>query len=406
MRYVDGLLEDASDTCERLRAVQVSGASAKRHGSSLVRRRRRRRTHTKEVWRVAGAMCCCVASLVHIAHGALPCHGVVCDAASPTEPGACFATGGNRNNVSSMDGIYVKPRAKPARLYDENCPFMARSREGVKGARYTCIHKAIETQLGHAWKPNGCTLAPIDGAVFARALGDRALWMIGDSLMWQNAIAMQCLLWRAGAVVGVRKPLQKLGAAKPDKPTPYMDCAHLKAPSKGRVCHVMTGETIDWIPNGRNMVRFLETYVSPNDIVFTNYGVWANSPAKLNAALKTIGMWYRSTKSKPTLIWRESSAQHFATRDGNYASNAKKKPCRMQSRALMVKGNWRNDVANEAMRELSVPVLPIWASTAFALLHRKKRNMNTADCTHFCNPGVPDVWAVMLYNHVVARHHD
>ena len=349
---------------------------------------------------VAAVVLLCVAVTGHAA--LLPCHGLVCEAANPTDEGACFAGGLNRTR-GTLDGTYVKPKVRPSRLYDENCPFMARSREGVKGARYTCIHRAIETQLAKAWKPSGCTLAPIDGAVFREALGDRTLWMIGDSLMWQNAISVQCLLWRAGALTGKRFPTRRVGAAKPDKLTPYQSCALVQG-SKGRICHLMTSATVDWT-SGRNIARFLSAYVAPSDILYTNYGVWANSPPKLNAALRTFRQWLSSLEpsKRPSVMWRETSAQHFASKDGNYGSSGRKKPCTMPARDAMVRGNWRNQVANTAMAELKVPVLPIWSTTAFALLHRKKQGMQSSDCTHFCNPGVPDIWAVMLHNWLAAQ---
>lgn len=56
--------------------------------------------------------------------------------------------------------------------------------------------------------------------------------------------------------------------------------------------------------------------------------------------------------------------------------------------------------ANPVLRTQGVPVLPVWASTSMAW----DAHVGHGDCTHFCQPGIPDLWARSLFE-ILAKGH-
>jgi hypothetical protein len=114
---------------------------------------------------------------------------------------------------------------------------------------------------------------------------------------------------------------------------------------------------------------------------------------------------------RPYLLWRELTAQHFPgpagffsrVRDGvlhrganpyrPYRPYANSSRCyESHSAATMRDGNGWNMHANALLAAAGVPILRAWLPSSMA----SGAHIGYGDCTHFCLPGVPDVWAMLL----------
>eukprot|EP01062_Namystynia_karyoxenos_P051603 TRINITY_DN40613_c0_g1_i1.p1 TRINITY_DN40613_c0_g1~~TRINITY_DN40613_c0_g1_i1.p1 ORF type:complete len:705 (+),score=148.46 TRINITY_DN40613_c0_g1_i1:92-2116(+) len=60
--------------------------------------------------------------------------------------------------------------------------------------------------------------------------------------------------------------------------------------------------------------------------------------------------------------------------------------------------NWRNEAANAALRRAGIPILHLWNLTTQAPLHAVMSKLTRSDCSHFCQPGIPEVWADLLFS--------
>ena len=54
--------------------------------------------------------------------------------------------------------------------------------------------------------------------------------------------------------------------------------------------------------------------------------------------------------------------------------------------------NGWNRVANTLLEAHRIPILRAWLSTSMA----SDAHVGLGDCTHWCLPGVPDLWAIQL----------
>ena len=57
-----------------------------------------------------------------------------------------------------------------------------------------------------------------------------------------------------------------------------------------------------------------------------------------------------------------------------------------------------NRAANPRLAAAGVTILPVWSSTALAW----DAHIDAGDCTHYCQPGIPGIWASLLIQ-AVAR---
>jgi len=105
-----------------------------------------------------------------------------------------------------------------------------------------------------------------------------------------------------------------------------------------------------------------------------------------------------------SLLWREATAQHFSALGGHYDDAKEGLEFRLTNRRTLNRtclphsasemeahAHW-NRAANGVLHAAGVPILRVWHSTATAW----DAHVDFGDCTHFCQPGVPDRWAKAL----------
>ena len=164
-----------------------------------------------------------------------------------------------------------------------------------------------------------------------------------------------------------------------------------------------------------------EEGLTRDDVVFVNTGVWFSFGAEreLENAMRGLVDFVRAAPpgSIPQVVWLEASAQHWNTPGGVYnvshdydAAKARadmplasgglpaKSACGRWPREAMARADFRNDLPTRLMKEAGVPVLPIWELTADAA---DAMPYELPDCSHFCQPGVPDAIAQVAMNYLL-----
>jgi hypothetical protein len=129
---------------------------------------------------------------------------------------------------------------------------------------------------------------------------------------------------------------------------------------------------------------------------------------ELRSAREKEGRW-------PSVIWAESTPQHFANgsftwsilqddEDEDAESEKTKIQCHPYASLaeFLSKGNWRNDVAQAIISPLSIPTLH-WSralhhlDTCHPFRLNKKRGTWGNDCTHFCEPSAKTMLAMQVF---------
>jgi hypothetical protein len=101
------------------------------------------------------------------------------------------------------------------------------------------------------------------------------------------------------------------------------------------------------------------------------------------------------TPERPHFVWREYVSRHYATEDGEYDSNHKGRICgwaitnqTINARYVSTSGKdrqWQNQVADEYLNPLGVPILPLWRAS---FLVGPQAHPGNGDCTHYVTPDI------------------
>mmetsp|Transcript_12261 Transcript_12261/g.25749 ORF Transcript_12261/g.25749 Transcript_12261/m.25749 type:complete len:260 (-) Transcript_12261:389-1168(-) len=242
----------------------------------------------------------------------------------------------------------------------------------------------------------------------------RTLVFFGDSLMKEMADAHMCLLQKYDNSPDFVAPTKVKKAASL--------CAKFLNKADGcevRVCHVRSPASSKTLFLGK-----LGVFFKASTLLVMNIGVHVHSPSQYARILEYFSLkWKSRARSKhelPQLVWAESQAQHFPNVGGEYSlrayRRAQREGCKLFNYVAFNETsihviNWRNRMANKAMQALGVPILPLWELTVSASpwehvgMHKHACKdpasvLNPScfgDCTHHCQPGLPDVSCTLLY---------
>lgn len=161
------------------------------------------------------------------------------------------------------------------------------------------------------------------------------------------------------------------------------------------------------------------------DLVVVNTGAWYSFGAErdLDAQARMMADLVRSRSPQidsggaagaggspmalPHMVWLDSSAQHWNTPGGIYnvsnsysksadmPLNAEGAACGAWPREVMERTDFRNRNVPSIILQAGIPVLPIWEMTADAA---DAMPYELPDCSHFCQPGVPDAIGQAVMN--------
>ena len=294
--------------------------------------------------------------------------------------------------------------------YGHQCPFYTNS-------KFNCANAQLHHPGRERWGfdlGGGCNVRAQVHA-YVNAMHNRTLWLLGDSLMFQLGTAIACRL-RA----------EKLPASPL---LPYSHCYLRAGGRRSRVCH---GQLVYYASHSRpsrsnstcdmdeNLRSVLGTPTEPglateNDTVVLNIGVHfvpsylEEGVKKLSQLVQCVAELHASAtrnSSLPSLLWRETPAQHFPNSNGVWFGGYVKAlakawpraadPQRPCNSSLDAADERRANILNRKFEPLlrrvrdSLPVVRLWAATAMRGDDHLGIWRNSAsggyDCTHKCEP--------------------
>ena len=262
----------------------------------------------------------------------------------PLKP-PCFL----KNSTFSRDIFVGEWNVMPANTYVPKCL-------ETEGTERSCTKKKNkELVASRMYEPFDCLLPDFDANKFVNdALRYRPLYFVGDSVIMQQKTRLECELKEHNV-------------------------------SKYEIRSIRVSHLEHFRRNIRRIRR-----IPDNAIVLINIGLHYNQPKKYAEFLSEFeNFCLKEPCTKGTLIWQETSAQHFpGSNNGLFVKRGKcSSGCAQLDREKLVNIDFRNKMANEVMLRNNVQILPVWELTQAAHTMHVQDNSKSGmcDCTHFCN---------------------
>eukprot|EP00884_Botryococcus_braunii_P019889 jgi/Botrbrau1/6584/Bobra.0189s0011.1 len=259
------------------------------------------------------------------------------------------------------------------------------------------------------------TMTPCD--LFSLIRG-RTLWLIGDSMNTAFATAMSMLLQR---ISDGQHPARRSQCGEPS-PSAWAEIGNdtfcFWLDDSTRFCHILawTGDVLveRVLPNLPGLGAL------HSDIMVVNFGLHHSDSAHYQHFLNLFGQHFSNHWAQlPYMIWRETSPEHFQTYTGEQDCpdcKPPKKPFVCQAvegvmlnvrnelevsdprKEVVARGNWRNERARGVMRQLAIPIMPIWNhSLPLWQFHTHAPENDMTGCVHSCRPSIFEMWLYLLY---------
>mmetsp|Transcript_20834 Transcript_20834/g.34365 ORF Transcript_20834/g.34365 Transcript_20834/m.34365 type:complete len:334 (+) Transcript_20834:108-1109(+) len=230
-------------------------------------------------------------------------------------------------------------------------------------------------------------------------LQNHTLIFLGDSITTQHYLATVCRLRAFAPLIAATVPIFPIIFRATE--SIWLNCVRFSPPLHHAVCLIQglslsppLGPTLASGP-GKGLARVLRAATNgTRALVVANIGLHIHAMGQLAAVVRsTLAAFQRLPSNiKPTVIWRETSAQHFKTRNGLYASNVSLAPTCLPTATPT---DFYNNVTNAVVASFGVPILPIWAPSVSRWHDHPDGGR---DCTHWCmGTGLVDSWVDLLY---------
>eukprot|EP00667_Euglena_gracilis_P012418 EG_transcript_12748 len=270
---------------------------------------------------------------------------------------------------------------------------------------YSCYwHNASRgSAVEHRPIPTAHRAFPV--AAFEELLRCRDVIFVGDSITRQFWQTLACMLRRPDtqySYTGDQRSDTKLCPFGTEHCRITGGCATFP-PLRVRVCFF-----------GDHMLqRRLPAYGLHNDSVFVvNSGYHYHDQNLYRLALRRFTADYTQmpVSDRPFVVWHETPAQHFARHpSGYYLGSRKYVACEpMPDAKAGWAHDWRNRLGEYYVSAAGIPILRLWNVTQplwdWHVVHngRTDRGTEPIDCTHYCVPGAPVHWAVLLADLLLA----
>ena len=291
----------------------------------------------------------------------------------------CFT---DRRDEQKIDGEWRA--ATHPRVYSDfrGCMLGHKGLAGSHGARL-CPMGVEGKRRNQDFHATSCVLPPMDVQDFAQVIGHGAtLWFIGDSITGQMIRSLVCTMRAGGFTLDEKKRVRKVYC---------IIMTHRQSHRSARVCmmHANTSaelfETLLLTDANAHKTHHQETLV-------LNFGLHHEQTDyhEIYHALERWQAYRPPTRRKLQLVWRDTSAQHFPEKGGLF-NRTVTLPC-MPIDDMRAAFTPYNDITRMLSKFPEVHRLPIWSVTA-----PRFDAHNPRECTHWCLPGVPDVWVRLLY---------
>ncbi|EOY19246.1 Trichome birefringence-like 36 [Theobroma cacao] len=314
-------------------------------------------------------------------------------------------------------GKWVYDQSYP--LYDSNCPYLSTAVTCQRNGRPDSGYEKWK------WKPNGCSLPRFDALKFLGKMRRKRIMLVGDSIMRNQWESLVCLV--QGVIPTGHKKVTYSGLSMAFHALDFETSIEFswapllvelkKGPQNKRVLH------LDMIEENARYWRGVDVLVFDSAHWWTHSDQWSswdyymegkslyknmNPMIAYQKGLTTWAKWVdlNLDPRKTRVIFRSMSPRH--NRDNGWKCYNQKSPLAFFShphvpeQVLVLQG---------VLRRMRFPVYlhDITTMSAFRRdghpsVYRRALNQAdrqhprefSSDCSHWCLPGVPDIWNEML----------
>ncbi|XP_045808800.1 protein trichome birefringence-like 36 [Trifolium pratense] len=328
----------------------------------------------------------------------------------------------NRDSSKICDfsvGKWVYDESYP--LYDPNCPYLSTAVTCQKNGRPDSDYEKWK------WKPNGCSIPRFDALRFLGKMRRKRIMLVGDSIMRNQWESLVCLV--QGVIPTGRKRVTYNGPAMAFHAMDFETSIEFfwapllvelkKSPENKRVLH------LDLIEENAKSWRGVDILVFDSANWWTRsdktsswdyYMVGNNLIKNMNpmvAYQKGLSTWARWVDlnldpQKTKVIFRSMSPRH--NRENGWKCYNQKQPIPFLS--LQQQAPEPLVVLQGVLKKMRFPIYLQDITTMTVLrrdghpsVYRKATHQDekqkqgighSSDCSHWCLPGVPDIWNEML----------
>ena len=205
---------------------------------------------------------------------------------------------------------------------------------------------------------------------------------IGDSLSAQHFNSISCSLWSKCRSL-------KLYSRNIGKTT-MLSCREVCG---SHVCMQSAGTNRN---NQHSTAFYLNQFRSLGGFQIYNEGIWWKGTVARQKALDFLSVFKTLPReAQRRVVWRETAPQHFSTKDGTFTSNW----YRHERCQPLIQNTNPWEKLTQEMEQEKCNVLRVWdLSASMWAEHLANKTQHTRskggfDCTHFCEPGVVDIWS-------------
>jgi hypothetical protein len=302
----------------------------------------------------------------------------------------CFT---DRRDEQKIDGEWRAATHPPVYSDFRGCMLGHKGLAGSHGARL-CPMGVEGKRRNQDFHATSCVLPPMDVQDFAQVIGHGAtLWFIGDSVTEQMTSSLVCTM-RAGGFTVVMDNFGKTLRAGGFKIVKSMYCiimTHPQSNRSARVCMTYADATAKLF-EFLLLINANAHHTDHQETLVLNFGLHHDQTDnhEIYHALERWQAYHPPTRRKLQLVWRDTSPQHFPEKGGLF-NRTVTLPC-MPIDDMRAAFTPYNDITRMLSKFPEVHRLPIWSVTA-----PRFDAHNPHECTHWCLPGVPDVWVRLLY---------
>ncbi|XP_052199467.1 protein trichome birefringence-like 36 [Diospyros lotus] len=327
---------------------------------------------------------------------------------------------GSINTCDLSSGKWVLDESYP--LYDVNCPYLSTAVTCQKNGRPDSEYEKWK------WQPHSCSIPRFDALEFLGKMRRKRIMLVGDSIMrnqWESLVCLvQSVVPTARKTVTYHGPTMAFHALDYETTIEFCWAPFLvelkKAPGNRRVLHLDSIEENAKYWKGSDVLVFDSAhwwthsdkwsswdYLMEGNKIYTNM----NPMVAYEKGLVTWAKWVDLNVDPRTtrVIFRSMSPQH--NRENGWKCYNQREPVGFEKRPhhevppqmLVLQGVLRRmrfpvylqDITS--MSALRKDGHPSVYSKAMAQQEKQHlRNYATSDCSHWCLPGVPDIWNEML----------
>jgi hypothetical protein len=277
------------------------------------------------------------------------------------------------------------------------------------------FRKRAQSIGSRQWSPRICRLQPFDASKLSKRFRGRTILFAGDSLSKQLFTAFICRLeplvtkdsleWHPQMHSGVAKRCAQ-GSSHC-----WFRKGCVELANGFRVCHSEQLEPPRFKRGGHDpsydfstaqMLDNVQEYNMSTTDVYVFGQMSAHGMVNPLDAYAVTQHLQDHRHELPFFIWREPSPQHFDSRGGKFSPGASASECQRQSlqeseffgMCVCIK-NIMAAAGIPVLDTLSMSIAQWDAHIGFVPSSSKM------DCTHWCTPGVVDVWSVVLFNQLM-----